>query len=67
MPDLQGDELNQVIQVFHYKTRVIVCSVLPIEEQSRRIPDAVDYYDKSESFSSLMHKINAVLSVPEGA
>lgn len=60
MPDVQGDVLNQVQQAFHYKKRVIVCSVLPVEEQRDRVPDAVDYYDKSESFSVLINKIETV-------
>ena len=60
LPEIQGDTLNEILQSFHYKTRVIVCSVLPIEEQSKRIPNALDYYDKSESFSVLMHKIEMV-------
>lgn len=58
MPEVQGDELNAVLQCFHYKTKIIVCSVLPIEEQTKRIPDAADYYDKSESFSVLLDKID---------
>ena len=60
MPEVQGDTLNEVLQSFHYKTRVIVCSVLPIEEQSKRVPNATDYYDKSESFSVLTRKIDMV-------
>ena len=57
MPEVAGDTLYEVMQVFHYKSRVIVCSVLPVEEQSKRIINAVDYYDKSESFAILLQKI----------
>jgi len=60
MPEIHGDILYEVMQSFHYKSRVIVCSVLPVEEQSRIIPDAVDYYDKSEDFLTLLQKIEMV-------
>lgn len=62
MPDIQGDTLYEVVQSFHYKTRVIVCSVFPVEEQNKRVPNAVDYYDKSESFSILIQKIELALN-----
>lgn len=62
MPGVQGEELKQVIDTFHYKTRVMVCSVLPVEEQTKRVPHAADYYDKSESFSVLIAKVTGILS-----
>lgn len=62
MPEVSGDAFNEVMQSFHYKTPVIVCSVLSIEEQSKRIPDARDYYDKSESFSVLIDKIDTAFT-----
>ncbi|MBL8012796.1 MAG: response regulator [Candidatus Omnitrophica bacterium] len=63
MPEVSGDTFNEVIQSFHFKTPVIVCSVLPIEEQIRRIPDARDYYDKSESFDVLIDKIDTAFNL----
>ena len=60
LPEVGGDTLYDVMQSFHYKSRVIVCSVLPVEEQSKRILNAVDYYDKSESFAILLEKIDRV-------
>lgn len=60
MPEVPGDTLNEVLQTFFAKTKVIVCSVLPVEEQSKRIPNADDYHDKSESFNILLQKINRV-------
>lgn len=62
MPSVAGDELNEVIESFHYKTRVLVCSVLPVEEQVKRVPHAADYYDKSESFSVLIGKVGRILN-----
>lgn len=61
MPAVPGDILYEVLQAFHHKTKVIVCSVLPVEEQSKRVPDAADYYDKSESFGVLIQKIERAL------
>ena len=61
MPGVQGDELNEILQSFHYKTRVMVCSVFPVEEQAKRIPGATDYYDKAESFSVLIGKVTGIL------
>jgi CheY-like chemotaxis protein len=61
MPEVQGEKLYEVIRSFHYKTKVIVCSVFPVEEQGKKIPGAADYYDKSESFAILLQKIDKVL------
>ncbi|MGA1826231.1 MAG: response regulator [bacterium] len=61
MPNLQGDVLFDIIQSFHKNIRVIVTSVLPVEEQMSKIPGACDYFDKSESISLLLAKVNRVM------
>jgi DNA-binding NtrC family response regulator len=61
MPAVPGDIFYEVMRAFHAQNKVIVCSVLPVEEQIKRVPGATDYYDKSESFSVLIEKIERVL------
>ena len=60
MPEVQGDTLYDVVQAFHYRTKVIVCSVLPMDEQSKKISQAEDYYDKTDDLSVLLKKIEGV-------
>ncbi|MCB9757948.1 MAG: response regulator [Candidatus Omnitrophica bacterium] len=67
MPQVQGDTLYDVVQAFHYRTKVIVCSVLPMDEQSKKIPGAVDYYDKTDDLSILLKKIEEVFKKEENA
>ena len=62
LPAVQGDKLYDVLQAFHKDIKVIVCSVLPYEEQTTRLPGAADYYDKSESFAILLQKIEMIFS-----
>lgn len=59
MPGIQGEILFEVLRTFHAKTQVIVCSVLPLEEQARRVPEALGYYDKADRFSLLFQQIKA--------
>ena len=65
MPDVKGDSLFELIRSFHQKTRVIVSSVYPLEDQERMIRGAHDYFDKSESLKVLIQKIRANLPRPE--
>ncbi len=60
MPEVSGNTLYDVVQAFHYRTKVIVCSVLPMDEQSKKIPEAADYYDKTDDLSVLLKKIEGV-------
>ena len=62
LPAVQGDKLYDVLQAFHPNVKVIVCSVLPFEEQNNRLPGAADYYDKSESFAILLQKIEMIFN-----
>ena len=61
MPEVKGDIFFEVLQCFHKRCKVIVASVYPLNEQKRLIPDADDYYDKSQGFNILIGKINKVL------
>ena len=61
MPEVDGGVLYEVMQLFHKKTKVIVTSVYPLDEQRRLIAEAVDYYDKSQSMEMLMVKVKEAL------
>lgn len=60
MPEVRGDILYDVMQLFHQKVKVIVSSVYHTERQKKIIPDATDYYDKSQSVNILLGKIKKV-------
>ncbi|MFA6218023.1 MAG: response regulator [Candidatus Omnitrophota bacterium] len=61
MPDVDGQTLSEVIQLFHKKTKIIVSSVYHPEEQKRMISWAHDYYDKSQGIEVLLKKIKGVV------
>ncbi|MBN1794027.1 MAG: response regulator [Candidatus Omnitrophica bacterium] len=61
MPEIDGGEMYDIIQLFHRKTRVIVASVCPLTEQKRMIEGADGYYDKSYGIEELLLRIKEVL------
>jgi two-component system phosphate regulon response regulator PhoB len=61
MPDVGGPAVYGMIGEFFSKTRVIVASVYPLEDQQRLIPGATDYHDKSDSIKVLIEKVQAAL------
>lgn len=61
MPTWEGDKVFGLIKKNDKKIRIIVTSVLPLEEQRERIKNANDYYDKSSGVYSLVKKIKSVL------
>lgn len=61
MPVVDGGTLYEVTKTFHKKTKVIVCSIYPIDDQEQIIIGAVDYYDKSLGLHELFKKVRAVL------
>ncbi len=61
MAGVDGTVLYDIAQVFHKKTRVIVASVYPVEDQKTLIKGAADYYDKSDGLPTLIQKVKAVL------
>ena len=54
---LNGEKLADVVQTFHPRTKIIVASVYPVDEQKKIIPKISDYYDKSESLKTLIAKV----------
>lgn len=66
MPGGCGDRLYQAIRRDRPTTRVIVSSVYSLEEQKRTIPEADEYFDKSDGLMVLLEKINAVQHEKKG-
>lgn len=61
MPNVEGDVMYDVIKMFHRRSKVIVSSVYPLEEQKRLISGADDYFDKSQGLEFLLFKIKQAL------
>jgi two-component system phosphate regulon response regulator PhoB len=61
MPDAGGSVVYGIIEEFFCKTRVIVASVYPLDDQQHLIRGAVDYYDKSDSIKVLVKKVKTAL------
>jgi DNA-binding NtrC family response regulator len=62
MPDVNGTELYDVMQLFHRDVKTIVCSAFPVSTQSHLIKKATAYYDKTRSIEELFSLINEALS-----
>ncbi len=61
MPRIDGRDVFEVIESNHPEAKVIISSVYPIEKQKEMIPNAVNYYDKSEWPLRLLEKVNQAL------
>jgi DNA-binding response OmpR family regulator len=61
MMNVDGTVLYEIVQVFSEKSKVIVTSVYPLEDQKKLIQGAADYYDKSDSLKILIEKVNRLL------
>ena len=60
MPGAGGDELYDVMRLFHREVKVIVSSVLPVGKQQQLVQGATAYYDKSQAIETLFSKITKV-------
>ena len=58
MPYIDGKTLFEVIKEYDPNLKVIVSSVYPIDKQQQMIPQAMDYFDKSQGLAHLLEKIN---------
>ncbi|MBN1227613.1 MAG: response regulator [Deltaproteobacteria bacterium] len=61
MDEVEGNELYEIIRLFHRQCKVIVTSVYPLNEQKKRIQGAADYYDKAQGIDILLAKVDKVL------
>lgn len=66
MPEVDGSQLYQIVESFHKKSKVIVCSVRPVEEQREIIKGAMDYYDKSQGIDVLHVKVKTAFDEIDG-
>ncbi len=62
MPEVGGEILCEIKRTFHKETKVIVCSVYPLDDQKQMIEGADDYFDKSEGLRVLREKVSHVLN-----
>jgi len=60
---VDGTTLHEVMAAFFQKTRVLVASVYPVEEQKKRVGGAAGYYDKAEGIEGLIGQVKAILAV----
>ncbi|MDE1920429.1 MAG: response regulator [Candidatus Omnitrophica bacterium] len=67
MEEVDGSILFDVIKLFHRDIKVVISSVLSIDEQKRRIKDADGYFDKSDDKDILLSMIYVLLQKPEEA
>lgn len=65
MGEYGGDILYEISHAFHRKLRIIVSSVYPIDEQKHIMPDAYDFFDKSEGNKVLLQKVKGALEEKE--
>jgi len=61
MMHVDGTVLYEIAQVFCEKSKIIVTSVYPLEDQKKLIRGAADYYDKSDSLQVLIRKVNQLM------
>ncbi len=61
MMDVDGTVLYEIAQIFCEKSKIIVTSVYPLEDQKRLIRGAADYYDKSDSLQVLIRKVKKIM------
>ena len=61
MMNVDGTVLYEIAQMFCEKSKIIVTSVYPLEDQKKLIQGAADYYDKSDSLQILIRKVNRLL------
>lgn len=59
---LDGPIIFNVIKEYDPNLKIIVASVLPIEQQKRMIPYASEYFDKSQGLFKLFEKVSSNLN-----
>ncbi len=62
MPHIDAREIAAMIRDFNPRIKVVVASVYPIDKQKRIIPEAEEYYDKSEGPLKLLETVTSVLT-----
>lgn len=62
MPHIDSREVAAMIREYNPRIKVVVASVYPIDKQKRIIPEAQEYYDKSEGPLKLLQTVTSVLT-----
>ena len=65
IPEVDGQQMFEVIKEYDSNLKIIICSVYPIDKQKRMIPQATDYYDKSQGPFVLLTKVYNALILDE--
>lgn len=61
IPQVDGRKIFDVIKEYDPNLKVMICSVYSIDQQKQMIPDAVDYYDKSQGPFIFLTKVHHAL------
>lgn len=61
MPRVNGLQLFEIIRHSQPETKVIVASVFSVEQQKKLVPEAKDYYDKSQGTLALLDKLTSAV------
>ena len=61
MSRVDGRQLWDIINEYDPGLKIIVASVYPVEKQKRMIPNAANYYDKSQGMMMLLEKVTNAL------
>lgn len=62
MPEIDGREIHEMIRDYVTIIPVMVCSVMPIQDQKLKIPRAREYFNKKDPDKVLLEKIQSILS-----
>ncbi|MDD5069473.1 MAG: response regulator [Candidatus Omnitrophica bacterium] len=62
LPQVDGRVFYTLLRTFNSRSKVIVCSVCPVEDQIKLIEGAAGYYDKSQSLDVLRNRVKEVLN-----
>ena len=61
LPQIDGKDFFTVVHEHDPEIKIMVASVYPIEKQKSLVPQAVDYFDKSQGSEVLLQKIRKIL------
>lgn len=62
LSDIDSQDFLEIIREYDPEIKVITFDAQPVEQQKEIAPAAVDHFDKSQSISVLLEKINNILS-----
>ncbi len=62
MPKINGQKIFEIIEEYNPDIKVIVSSVYPVEKQKELLPQAENYFDKSEGPMNLLAKVQHALA-----